>query len=205
MDGYGAALELTKLSRRTIEMYEIVKDIVGMVKKLTEAQDDEERLELDKQIDDKTSLVDVLREQITEDVLLFILRYQPLGRDFVYVHRLLDVVYDIYRVGRYCREISLADRYALSLNNEDLRSLNQAISIAKEAFEEAFKAFFNGCSECVERVKELDNLMDELYINSLKEVKSHEYVRNSQVVKVLVLRHLERIVDHAVSIAESSY
>ncbi|MCC6014750.1 MAG: phosphate uptake regulator PhoU, partial [Desulfurococcaceae archaeon] len=163
-----------------------------------------ERERLLGEIEDGAALLDVLRRSSTEAILVFAMRYQPLGRDFKWVHSLLGVVYDMFRIGRYCREIALADRYVSRLSEESLRDLKEVVELAIEAYENAYRAFFEGCVSCVDRVKEIDSRVDSLYMGLLKEVGSAGVVPSTTVAKVLVLRHIERVVDHIVNIALSN-
>jgi len=185
---------------------DVHKVTLGLLKKtlgLVVVRDPEERERLLREIEDEVALLDVLKRTSTEAILAFTMRYQPLGRDFKWVHSLLGVVYDMFRIGRYCREIALADRYISRLSGESLRDLREAVELAVEAYENAYRAFFEGCFSCVDVVKEIDSRVDKLYLGLLKEVGSVEVVPNTAVAKTLVLRHIERIVDHAVNIALS--
>ncbi len=110
----------------------------------------------------------------------------------------------MYRIGRYCREIALTDKYISKLSDESLRDLEGLIELAITAYENAYKAFFNECRPCVNVVKEIDEKIDKTYLDFLREVGSMQVVSNKIVAKTLVLRHIERIVDHSENIANKS-
>lgn len=197
-------VSLSGLEKNAKDMYRVSLELLRKVLGLVTTESLRERERLLREIEDGVALLDVLRRSSTEAILLFTMRYQPLGRDFRWVHSLLGVVYDMFRIGRYCREIALADRYVSRLSEESLRDLKEVVELAIEAYENAYRAFFEGCASCVDRVKEIDSRVDNLYVGLLKEVGSAGVVPSTMVAKVLVLRHIERVVDHIVNIALSS-
>jgi phosphate transport system protein len=197
-------VSLSGLEKNAKDMYRVSLELLRKVLGLVTTESPRERERLLGEIEDGAALLDVLRRNSTEAILLFAMRYQPLGRDFKWVHSLLGVVYDMFRIGRYCREIALADRYVSRLSEESLRDLKEVVELAIEAYENAYRAFFEGCASCVDRVKEIDSRVDSLYMGLLKEVGSAGVVPSTTVAKVLVLRHIERVVDHIVNIALSN-
>jgi phosphate transport system protein len=197
-------VSLSGLEKNAKDMYRVSLELLRKVLGLVTTESPRERERLLGEIEDGAALLDVLRRSSTEAILLFAMRYQPLGRDFKWVHSLLGVVYDMFRIGRYCREIALADRYVSRLSEESLRDLKEVVELAIEAYENAYRAFFEGCASCVDRVKEIDSRVDHLYMGLLKEVGSAGVVPSTTVAKVLVLRHVERVVDHIVNIALSN-
>jgi phosphate transport system protein len=197
-------VSLSGLEKNAKDMYRVSLELLRKVLGLVTTESLRERERLLREIEDGAALLDVLRRSSTEAILLFTMRYQPLGRDFRWVHSLLGVVYDMFRIGRYCREIALADRYVSRLSEESLRDLKEVVELAIEAYENAYRAFFEGCASCVDRVKEIDSRVDHLYMGLLKEVGSAGVVPSTTVAKVLVLRHVERVVDHIVNIALSN-
>lgn len=199
----GREVGLAGLERNAKEMHKVTLGLLKRALSLIVAKDPEERERLLREIEDEVALLDVLKRSSTEAILVFTMRYQPLGRDFKWVHALLGVVYDMFRIGRYCREIAIADRYVSRLSDESLGDLKEVVELAIEAYENAYRAFFEGCSSCVDVVKEIDSKVDKLYLELLKEVGSVKVVPTTTVAKTLVLRHVERIVDHAVNIALS--
>jgi len=194
---------LVSLEKRAKRVHEVTLELLKKTQKLVSSEDVEEHERLIKDMEDGVALLDVLKRSVTEALLAFAVRYQPLGNDFRRVHALLDVLYDMFRIGRYCREIALTDKYVSRLNDESLRDLRELMELGVRAYEKAYEAFFEGCRGCVDVVKEIDNKIDKLYVDFLKEVGTMKATTNTIVAKTLVLRHIERIVDHSVSIAVS--
>ncbi|MEM4814067.1 MAG: hypothetical protein QXW24_07690, partial [Ignisphaera sp.] len=112
-------------------------------------------------------------------------------------HTLISIAYDVYRISRYCREIARID---IMLTPESIASINGA----SEMFGYAIKAVENALKDLIElkpvnerTILEIDSNVDTHYRALLKEVISREYVDRSTSLKVLIMRHIERIVDHA--------
>ncbi len=196
--------DLKRIEKRLRDYYLVTLEILKTTRSLAEAESNEERAEISRGIEENLILLEILKKEITEDLLTYAIRYQPLGRDFRRAHAFLDILYDIFRIGRYCREIALVDKYVKKLSDESLRDLRRLLDLAREAYENSYRALFEDCETCGERVREIDNEVDELYINSLKKAGAVDTLPNSAVAKVLVMRHVERIVDHTVSIASHS-
>ena len=192
---------LASLEKRARKVHEVTLELLRKTHKLVCSEDAREREKLIKDLEDGVALLDVLKRDVTGALLAYAVRYQPLGNDFRRVHALLDVLYDMFRIGRYCREIALTDKYVSRLSDESLKDLRELMELSIRAYEKAYEAFFEGCMRCVDVVKEIDEKVDKLYVDFLKEVGSMRIVDSKIVAKTLALRHIERIVDHSVSIA----
>ncbi|MEM0348209.1 MAG: phosphate uptake regulator PhoU [Zestosphaera sp.] len=193
--------DLLGLENRLRDVYVISMRVFANTVSLANVKDDATRNELGLKIEEDVALLDILKREVSEIILAYTIRYQPLGKDFRKIHTFLDVLYDVYRVGRYCREIMLVDKHVKKLSDESLRELRDPLKLAREAYENAYQALFNECKKCLERVQEIDDIIDELYMSYLREIGGKETLPNSAVAKALILRHIERIVDHAVNIA----
>lgn len=193
--------DLRRIEGKLKEVYLITSRVLTKTKNLTNVESEETREELHMEIEEDVMLLDILKREITEALLTYAIRYQPLGRDFKRVHVFLDVLYDVYRIGRYCREIMYVDKYVKKLSDESLKDLGGLLELANEACENAYRALFEECESCPERAREIDNIIDNSYLSLLREIGGKDILPNSTVARVLVLRHIERIVDHIVSIA----
>lgn len=195
---------LQRIEDKLKEAYLITLRILSKTRELTEVESSEPRERLNVEIEENVVLLDILKREIAEAILIYIIRYQPLGRDFRKVQAFLDVLYDVYRIGRYCREIVLVDRYVKRLSDESLKDLRKPLELANKACESAYHALFEECRQCLKQVQEIDEVVDDLYLSCLKEVGKEDVLPSFAVARVLVLRHIERIVDHAVNIASYS-
>ncbi|MEM0014812.1 MAG: PhoU domain-containing protein [Zestosphaera sp.] len=193
--------DLKRIESKLRDVYLITSKILSKTKDLTEVKSGEARERLAEEIGEDVTLLDMLKREITEALLVYAIRYQPLGRDFRRVHAFLDALYDVYRISRYCREITLVDRYVRRLSDESLGDVRGLLELASRAYENAYNALFEDCKSCFEQVQEIDNVVDNLYLSYLKEIGGKETLPNPAVARILILRHVERIVDHAVRIA----
>ncbi len=189
--------ELLRLRNQVAKLYLVALEILKDLAKLLDP-DEGRREALEKELNEKMGLLNISRTELINHILLFIVRNQPLGTELVEASNLLYIVYDVYRFGRYAREIFLADRRGVRLSTPGLRDLVESgLRIAVEAVEKSYKAYFENCRECVEDVMELGKVSDKLYIEQLEKVSANKIINNTDAIALLVLRHIERIVDHA--------
>ncbi|ADV64537.1 PhoU domain-containing protein [Desulfurococcus mucosus] len=189
--------ELARLRSQASRLY---LEAVGLVRDLSRLLEpgDSVRGMMDEEIHEKTEILFISCNELFNSVLVFIARNQPLGPELVEASNLLYLVYDIYRYARYAREIFLADKKGVRLSTPGLREIvAPALGIAVEAMEKAYKAYFEDCTECVEELKRLGEESDRLYMAQLEKTSANTMLRNTDAIALLVLRHIERIVDHA--------
>jgi len=184
-------IELNRMTQR-------LKSAVYATHRLIETSELEERRRLWSEIEDTAVLLDELRGQFINGVLLFIAQEQPLGRDLLVSHILLSIAYDALRISRYCREIARIDSMLAptsGLNN--LVSLSHTFKKAIEAVEAALHDLEEFNTRRKNIVEEIDRYIDEVYKTTLLEVASSNTVQRELALKALLMRHIERIVDHA--------
>jgi phosphate transport system protein len=179
-------------------MTQRLKSVVYATQRLIETGELEERRRLWSEIENTVILLDELREQFINEVLLFIAQEQPLGRDLLVSHVLLGIAYDALRISRYCREIARIDSMlapASGLNN--IVSLSHTFKRAIEAVEASLHDLEEFNTRRKNIVAEIDRYIDEVYKTTLLEVTSSSTVQRELALKALLMRHIERIVDHA--------
>jgi phosphate transport system protein len=184
-------IELNRMTQR-------LKSAVYTTQRLIETSELEERRRLWSEIENTAVLLDELRGQFINGVLLFIAQEQPLGRDLLVSHILLSIAYDALRISRYCREIARIDSMLAptsGLNN--LVSLSHTFKKAIEAVEAALHDLEEFNTRRKNIVEEIDRYIDEVYKTTLLEVASSNTVQRELALKALLMRHIERIVDHA--------
>jgi len=153
-------------------------------------------------VGDDVSITEVLRDNIEVQATLFIAKFQPLGPELLLAKAVIRVSYDLYRIARYDREIIRIIEFSRGRG----RPSDEVVEVAGHVFsmvDMAFQAFDKGDRSLFERVKNLDNQVDEAYLKALRKVSARETVTASEALELLVLRHLERIADHSVYIAAS--
>ncbi|AEC51150.1 putative protein Phosphate transport system regulator [Pyrococcus sp. NA2] len=151
-------------------------------------------------IQDIPSKMLLLREEIRDIATELIVRYQPVARDLRYIQASLDVSYDLFRISRYIFEI----RRTLELSGVDVEELEitNAISLVKETVAIAVTSFLDENDELVTRVFDLDSKIDEEYKLAISSLRQE--ITLKKAVRALIMRHLERISDHATLIARAT-
>jgi phosphate transport system protein len=151
-----------------------------------------------REIENTAAILDRIRREFVNEVLVFIARRQPLGRELLASHVLISIAYDVYRISRYCREIARIDSMlAPSSGLSTVANLSEAFREAEKAVEAALNDLIEFSPKRVGIVNEVDNRVDEAYKNVLLEVTSSTTVSREVAVKAIIMRHIERIVDHA--------
>jgi len=174
-----------------------VRNTLHATQRLIETSELDERRRLWSEIKDTVVLLDELRGQFIDEVLLFIAQEQPLGRDLVVSHVLLSITYDALRISRYCREIATIDSMLAPTSGlYKLVDLSHTFKKVVEAVEAALRDLEEFNPRRKNLVAEVDRYIDEVYKNTLLEVASSDTVRRELALKALLMRHIERIVDH---------
>jgi phosphate transport system protein len=192
------ATELERLKSILIHMAQNIRKILQITKRLMEVEGFEQRKMFWREIEDTAIILDKIRRELVNETLVFIARRQPLGRELLSAHTLISIAYDVYRISRYCREIARIDSMlAPSSGLSTLTSLSKAFEEAVKAVEAALDDLVEFSPRRVSTVNEIDNHTDEIYKNILLEITSSTTVSREMAVKALIMRHIERIVDHA--------
>lgn len=154
-------------------------------------------------VGDDVSIAEMLRDNIEVQATLFIAKFQPLGPELLMAKSVIRVSYDLYRIARYDREIVRI----VELSRGRVSPSRGLVEIAGHVFKMvdiAFQAFDKGDRSLFEKIKSMDNEVDEAYMAALRRVSASGSVASSEALELLVLRHLERIADHSVYIAAST-
>jgi len=179
-------------------MAQNIRKILQITKRLMEVEGFEQRKMFWREIEDTAIILDKIRRELVNETLVFIARRQPLGRELLSAHTLISIAYDVYRISRYCREIARIDSMlAPSSGLSTITSLSKAFEEAVKAVEAALDDLVEFSPRRVSTVNEIDNHTDEIYKNILLEITSSTTVSREMAVKALIMRHIERIVDHA--------
>jgi len=151
-------------------------------------------------LEDRLYIVESMTDMIEEQATFFIAKYQPLGQELLEAKSLIRASYDLYRISRYCREINRVMKYTRGIKPS--RSVLETASIVVEMVEKAYRAYRSRDTGLRGMVEDMDNSVDSAYTSMLERVSASESISRGDVVDLLVLRHLERIADHAVYITK---
>ena len=146
----------------------------------------------------QVDLADHLKETIYTEALFYIAKWQPLGHELLYVEALIKASYDLFRITRYANEIAMTINMARRVVDGELADLTAR---ARTMVEKAFRALLGRDYAEARGVEELDAAIDKAYRSELSRIARSEKVDCSDALKLLVLRQLERIADHATYIA----
>ena len=133
-----------------------------------------------------------------------IVRYHPMASDLRIIKSCLKISYDFNRIGRYALDISEM-RSILGDHRCGLRHSRKMYNLVAQMVNEAGRAFILEDLELAERILGLDEEVDKLYYEYLGKIIREKQSSNPicVILETLVLRHLERIADHACYIAET--
>ncbi len=152
-------------------------------------------------VDERLVAIEELRHTIAIETLLFIARWQPLGRDLARAEGYIRASYDLFRIARYLREIVKLDEAAGPLSEVGV-NLN-ALAKARDMVSKAVKALLSNDSKLASEVEAADREIDRYYEASVREL-SREPIPRKAAIEALFARHVERIADHATYIAKLS-
>jgi len=146
-----------------------------------------------------------LRAAIVDKAVEYLARFQPMARELRRITAYMEASYDLFRVARYALEAARLEARIPGGCEESLKRLREVAETAREMLEDSYRALRREDPELTERVLDLDEHVDRAYLRGLDELVIREELGRCEVAKLLILRHLERIADHAVYIASSAY
>lgn len=188
---------LTSILHSIAKLAVLIENVMDTTSKLFRANDLIEREKAWSIIEELSTSVEEIRKAIIENILVYIAKTQPLGKDLVTSYVILNVTYDAYRVTRYCREIARVDKaLAPSSSLSDL-GLGDLFEKALEAIRLAMRDLSSLKPISKEKISEIDRYVDALYEESIKSIIEREITTSIKALRLLVVRHIERIVDHA--------
>ncbi|KAF0126785.1 MAG: phosphate transport system protein [Elusimicrobia bacterium] len=157
---------------------------------------------------DGDAALDALELEIDEKCLDLIARHQPMARDLRFITTAIKLNAELERIGDLA--VDVAQR-ALELAGKPLLKplvdIPRLAELAARMTGEATEAFINGDAELARRVVLSDPAADALKRAVEKELIEDYMMKDGStadraVPLLLAARHLERVADHAVSMAE---
>lgn len=154
--------------------------------------------------DEKVDAFDLKIEKQVER--LFILA-QPVASDLRFNLAALSINKELERVGDIAVNIAELVPHLTThrelLDRFDFRAMT---SIATRMLKQSIDAFISGDADLARQVIENDDIVDsmerQLFASVLEEIKSNPLLAEPEVHLLYLLRHIERIGDHATNIAE---
>ncbi|MCI7068361.1 MAG: phosphate signaling complex protein PhoU [Mollicutes bacterium] len=151
--------------------------------------------------------VDHLERSIEEECLNLILKERPFSKDLRKVTGIFKMVEDIERLGDHAEDlfwsISNLLKYSQGIR---IDSLIEEAKVAMSMVKDSYVAFVKGDVKLAEEICKRDDVVDALYLQSLKEIPhlKDQYHLNDDFIlySTLLSKYLERVADHASNIAE---
>jgi phosphate transport system protein len=146
----------------------------------------------------------MLEEEVSELAIELLARYQPVASDLRFIKSCLEIAYGFTRFGRYAYDIMQVRSMFGDLSHCDTKPIEEAGRHAKEMIRLSIKAFIERDVNLARRIKEMDSVVDDLYLSYVKAAaESKDKEIRCTIAGTLILRYLERIADLATYIADA--
>lgn len=185
--------QVKKIKKLISKQYELNESLINKLIKTEKVKISE--------ADEISLMSQTLMEEITEAILLFIAGYQPLSDDLLFAKSSLKITYDLYRVSRYLREIVILDNHTGILSSRFSEEVRKSLELASQMLRMSIESYMTNDIVKARRVIELDKEIDNVYLKTLDELKQEECLPSIVASKILLIRHIERIADHATYVA----
>lgn len=195
--------ELKKLHTDIEEMGTEVQELFTKMFSAHEKKEKEELIGITKCDRD----IHMMQRNIEGSCLNLITKQQPIARDLRQVTAALKAVNDISRIGDQC--VDIAELF-LRMNLKDIAEFSMHMKVmiekTKKQFDEAMEAFIHNDVAAAAGVIEKDDVVDDMF-NLVKEdlichLKEEGKDSDDCVDVLMIAKHLEKIGDHAVNMAE---
>jgi phosphate transport system protein len=159
----------------------------------------------------KESEIDVLEVDVEEECLHTLALYQPVASDLRFIVALLTINKDLERIGDLA--VNLAELAMEIASEEPLEAIpfdlvGEARRV-REMLAKALRALVTADGQLAEDVRRADDEVDRIHREACQKIEDTIRNRPADVARLLhmmnVSRCLERIADHAVSIAEDVF
>jgi phosphate transport system protein len=146
----------------------------------------------------------ILREETSGLAVEILARYQPLAGDLRYVKSCIDISYDLSRFGRYAYDIALTPDWLGDLSSCDFGVAMETAEKALAMIRKSMVAFKNRDAGLAKTLPADDDVIDQVYKDTIISTLSNGKVRRECALAIaLLMRHIERIADHACYVADS--
>ncbi len=152
--------------------------------------------------------IDVLEGEVVHDALQLLARRQPMARDLREVLAALRIAAAIERIGDYAANVA---KRSTALNQHApvpaARDLRQLADLAAELLRATLAAYRDRDAEAAEKVRRRDAELDELHTRAFRELIAVMMREPASVPScahlLFIAKNIERIGDHATTIAEN--
>jgi phosphate transport system protein len=146
----------------------------------------------------------MLKESTNDLAVELLARYQPLAVDLRYIKSCIDISYDLSRFGRYAYDIALTPSWLGDLSSCDFTISMDMAEKALAMIKKSMVAFKNKDAELAKTLSKDDDVIDGMYKETITSMLNNRKMNMKCVVATtLLVRHLERMADHACYIGDS--
>lgn len=188
--------ERQRIISMTLKLYELVD---GLFQHVENYEGDESY----RKAGDIAKLAEEYKDVVMRQATLFIARFQPLAGDLILAESALSISYDLYRIARYLREMTITMK-SIDRGNIVEEEALEALRLSRKMVGKAVKIFATGDLKGLEEVLKSDDSIDNVYHKYLNKLGSSREVSVSVAATLLFVRHVERIADHATYIAKAA-
>ena len=195
--------QLEQLNNELIEMGSLIEHAIEIAIRSLMKQDVEqakEAIEFDAEVDRQ-------EKEIENLCLKLLLQQQPVAKDLRLISSALKMITDMERIGDQAADIS--ELTILMAGAPYIKKLDHIQSMAKETtvmVVNSIEAFVNKDMEQARKVIDNDNVVDDLFMATKKEliemIHDNADVGEQATDLLMVAKYFERIGDHATNIAE---
>jgi phosphate transport system protein len=146
----------------------------------------------------------ILREETSGLATEILARYQPLANDLRFINSCLDIAYDLARFGRYAYDIALTPYWFGDVTECNLQLPMSMAEKALMMIAKSMDAFKTMDATLAKTLPKDDDEVDAMYKSTILNLLDDDEISNKcALVTTLLVRHIERIADHACYIADA--
>ena len=146
----------------------------------------------------------ILRDETSGLAVELLARYQPLARDLRFIKSCIDIAYDLSRFGRYAYDIALTPDWLGDMSGCEFEVPFDMAQKAIRMIDKSVTAFRKRDVDLAKSLQADDDVIDNLYKAAIVHmIQNGSSDCMCEIATALLVRHIERIADHACYIADS--
>lgn len=198
--------DLNELQERVITLGNFANDALGKAIVALETKN----VELSLEIMENDKKANVMYEEIDDFAILLIAKQAPVAIDLRRIIVAIKIGTDLERIADFATNIA---KSAIRIGNqehvEQIHYVKEMYEITSEMLRLVLEAFKEEDTQKAKHVAEMDDDVDALFSQSMKELIDFDRNNNEQLKQItqvsFTCRYLERAADHITNIAESIF
>ncbi len=172
---------------------------------------EQQNMLLAQEIIDGDHVPDLLYEEIVDDAIWVITKQQPVASDLRKIVMTIKIATDYERVADFAVNIAKStirlNRKPEPVMKKTLENLNRMYEVTNEMVINGLKAFIDEDIQLAKKVADMDDEVDQLYGETIKELfkvnRSNPDNIDYVAQLLFICRYLERTADHITNVAEN--